>query len=207
MKPMTSAYQNEQSETLGRVFQMIRSLATDTRDRLLVQCDAYLRFRRDVDVFLSGSFSNICTRRCYENRRSACCSREGIITFFADMVINVLCSDGPDIDYLLSILAGEAKPGKCIYLGDDGCLWRVKPIVCQMFLCDRAKDQAFLEKPSLEKDWKALEARRKQFTWPDKPTLFDDLERHFIDAGYTSPLMYMHNSPGLLRLKRKAGLA
>lgn len=127
---MTSAYQNEQSETLGRLFQIIRSLDTDARDRLLGQCGAYLRFRRDVDVFLSGSFSDICTRRCYENRRSACCSREGIITFFADMVINVLCSDGSDIDDLLSILAGEAKPGKCIYLGDDGCLWRIKPIVC-----------------------------------------------------------------------------
>ncbi len=33
---------------------------------------------------------------------------------------------------------------------------------------------------------------------------FESLERYFIDAGYSSPLMYMHNSPGLLRVKKQA---
>jgi len=27
-----------------------------------------------------------------------------------------------------------------------------------------------------------------------------------MDAGYVSPLMYMHNSPGLLRIKKQASL-
>jgi hypothetical protein len=35
--------------------------------------------------------------------------------------------------------------------------------------------------------------------------LFDDLEAFFIDCGCTSPLMYLHNSPGLLRVKQKRG--
>jgi len=50
-----------------------------------------------------------------------------------------------------------------------------------------------------------LEAKRKRFTWPDQPVLFDDLESYFMKSGYRSPLMYLHNSPGLLRVKQKAG--
>lgn len=203
---MTSAYQIEQSETLSGVYRMIRDLVPSERYHLMNSCAEYLQFRRDVDLFLSRNFNDICTKNCYENRQSACCSREGIITFFADVVTNVLCSEALGMASLLSALEGEGKAGKCIYLGDDGCLWRLKPIVCQMFLCDRAKDQVFDEDPGCRMEWETLEGRRKGFTWPDKPVLFDDLERHFMDAGIESPLMYLHNSPGLLSLKRRAGL-
>ena len=41
-------------------------------------------------------------------------------------------------------------------------------------------------------------------TWPDRPVLFDELEKLFIKEGYDSPLMYCHKSPGLLRLKSKS---
>jgi len=37
-------------------------------------------------------------------------------------------------------------------------------------------------------------------------TLHDELENFFIEAGCNSPLMYLHRSPGLLRLKAKHGL-
>ena len=50
----------------------------------------------------------------------------------------------------------------------------------------------------------ALAQERKRFTWPDRPVLFDDLEQYFMDAGCTSPHMYLHNSPGLLRVKQMA---
>jgi hypothetical protein len=70
-----------------------------------------------------------------------------------------------------------------------------------MFLCDRAK-AAVLEGDRNRGDrWQELLLREKQFTWPDKPILFDDLEELFLQAGLKSPLMYCHLSPGLLRIK------
>ena len=73
-----------------------------------------------------------------------------------------------------------------------------------MFLCDRSKDQVFSKNPELKSEWELLEAKRKRYTWPDQPVLFDDLESYFMKSGYHSPLMYLHNSPGLLRVKQKA---
>ncbi len=93
---------------------------------------------------------------------------------------------------------------KCVYLSEKGCLWRLKPIVCQMYLCDRSKDQVFGQKSKLKYDWELLEQKRKLFTWPDRPVLFDDLESYFMKAGCRSPRMYLHNSPGLLRVKQRA---
>jgi len=81
-------------------------------------------------------------------------------------------------------------------------MWRVKPIVCEMFLCEQAKKEVFREKAWAEDAWEELKQRKKLYTWPDRPVLFDDLERYFMDAGYSSPLMYLHNSPGLLRVKQ-----
>jgi hypothetical protein len=43
--------------------------------------------------------------------------------------------------------------------------------------------------------------KEKQFTWPAKPILFDELEELFLQSGLQSPLMYCHLSPGLLRVK------
>jgi hypothetical protein len=39
---------------------------------------------------------------------------------------------------------------------------------------------------------------------PDRTVVFDTLAKVFIDAGYQTALMYFHNSPGLLRIKRMA---
>ncbi|MCD4764824.1 MAG: hypothetical protein K8R28_12490, partial [Desulfobacterales bacterium] len=75
----------------------------------------------------------------------------------------------------------------------------------EMFLCEPAKKKVFIEKPWVRDKWDEFNKRKKMFTWPDRPVLFDVLEKYFMDAGYSSSLMYMHNSPGLLRVKREQG--
>ena len=174
------------------------------RQKLESDVADYLGFREEAASFLATHFSGVCTQKCYKSRLSACCSREGIITFFADVVINALISQDSEIDFLLEILKKPNNGFKCIYLGEKGCLWRLKPIVCEMFLCEPAKKKVFIEKPWARDKWDELNKRKKMFTWPDRLVLFDILEKYFIDAGYSSSLMYMHNSPGLLRVKRRA---
>jgi hypothetical protein len=73
-----------------------------------------------------------------------------------------------------------------------------------MFLCDRAKETVLGKDKNLSDRWEALLQDEKQFTWPDKPILFDDLEELFLEAGLKSPLMYCHLSPGLLRVKAQS---
>ena len=96
----------------------------------------------------------------------------------------------------------ENKGDKCIYLGENGCMWVVKPIVCEMFFCNQAKKKIFETDSKIKEKWNELKKCQKNFTWPDKPVLFDKLEDYFMKAGLFSPLMYMHNSPGLLRVKK-----
>jgi len=85
-------------------------------------------------------------------------------------------------------------------------MWKIKPIVCGMFICDTAKKLALHGSPKLMREWDALKKKEKSFTWPDRPVLFDEIESYFITAGCSSPLMYMHNSPGLLRVKKRGGM-
>ena len=201
-----SDYQFEQLEALSLVRLHLKALSRAEKERLQALIAEYLEFRREVDRFLDAYFGRVCDRTCYQSRLSACCSREGIVTFFADVVINLLRSEESDVEALVKVLNAESAGFKCVYLGPAGCLWRVKPIVCQMFLCEPAQARVFSEHPEAEAEWRDLERRRKQFTWPDRPVLFDAIERYFIAAGCASPLMYLHQSPGLLRVKRKAGI-
>lgn len=201
-----SDYQLEQLEALSLVRQQLKTLLRGEKEKLRVLIAEYLEFRRRVDGFLEAYFGCVCDETCYRSRLSACCSREGIITFFADVVINLLLSEETEIDTLAHVLRTENTGFKCVYLGREGCLWRVKPIVCQMFLCEQAKIKVFSEHPEAEAAWLDLERQRKQFTWPDRSVLFDMIEAYFMAAGCTSPLMYLHTSPGLLRVKKKAGL-
>lgn len=198
-----NSYQKEQSESYAMVQRHLATLSASERQALDLQISDYLLFRDEVDIFLSEHFSNLCTKKCYQNKLSACCSREGIITFFGDMVVNTLVSQNEEIDALLTTLQKPNTGFKCIYLRDNGCMWRVKPIVCEMFLCEQAKKEVFGEKAWAEDAWNELKQRKKLYTWPDRPVLFDDLERYFMDAGYSSSLMYLHNSPGLLRVKQE----
>jgi hypothetical protein len=201
-----SDYQFEQLEALSRVRLHLKALSRVEIEKLRVLIGDYLEFRRRADRFLGTYFGTVCDKTCYRSRLSACCSREGIITFFADVVINLLMSEEKEVDALAKVLGTENTGFKCVYLGQDGCLWRIKPIVCQMFLCEPAKARVFDKHPEAEAEWLDLERRRRHFTWPDRPVLFDVLEKYFITAGCASSLMYLHNSPGLLRLKRKAGI-
>ena len=201
-----SPYQQEQHEAILLAAAHLDTLPPDRNEALKTASREYLMFRDDVDAFQSVYFATTCTQKCFQSSLSACCSREGIITFFADIVINALFSTSDERNLLLTVLQKPNTGPKCVYLGPQGCLWRIKPIVCQMFLCDAAMRRIFSEHPSAEPAWNDLKNREKQFTWPDKKILFDDLEAFFINAGYASSLMYLHNSPGLMRIKKRAGL-
>ena len=155
----------------------------------------YLRFREDVDVFQKRYLSEICSDKCFRNQASACCNREGIAAFFADVAINALCSKENDLDVIEHVLSYDSGGFKCVFLASQGCLWRLKPIVCEMFLCDHAKGALKKRGESLIHQWNHLRERERQFTWPDRPVLFDDLEIFF---------MYYHKGPGLLMIKAKS---
>ena len=199
-----SSYQQEQIDALEMVLEHLQSMSEEERLALTQSTAEYRLFRKNVDAFLSAHLSDVCTLKCYKNRLSACCSKEGIITFFADVVINTLVSTKEQIGLLARVLRKTNKGFKCIYLGSDGCLWQLKPIVCEMFICDAAQEHIFAAAPESREKWEEFKQLKKHFTWPDRPVLFDALEDIFIKAGYTSPLMYLHDSPGLLRVKQQA---
>lgn len=201
-----SPYQQEQLEANILAAAHLDTLAPERIGALKTATHEYRIFRNDVDAFLGTYFASTCTEKCFQSSLSACCSREGIITFFADIVINALFSTSDERNILLTALQKPNDGPKCIYLGPQGCLWRIKPVVCQMFLCDAAMHRIFSDTPSAESAWHVLKNREKLFTWPDKKVLFDDLEAFFINAGHSSSLMYLHNSPGLLLVKKRAGL-
>jgi hypothetical protein len=201
-----SPYQQEQIDALQMVLEHLQSLPEKDQQALADLMTEYLVFRQNVDEFLLENLSDVCTLKCYKNRLSACCSKEGIITFFADVVINALISSEEEIQSLSRVLEETNKGLKCIYLGPDGCLWHLKPIVCEMFICDDAREHIYNSTPEARKIWEEFKKLKKHFTWPDRPVLFDALEAVFLKAGYTSPLMYLHNSPGLLRVKKRSNL-
>jgi len=176
------------------------------RSALENEIEAYDRFRQTVDAFLQRHFSGVCTRLCYRSRTSACCSKDGIITFFADAVVNALHATPGQLDRMEAALRLTNNGHRCVYLSEDGCIWAVRPVVCAMFLCDRAMETVFEDSPQAEGRWKELRVQEKAFKWPDRPVLFDHLEKVFLDMGYRSSLMHLNLSPGLLMVKKKAGL-
>jgi len=197
-------YQKDQAESLAVVMRYLTALSGAEKTYLRSLVADYLSFRKSVETFLSEQFSAVCNQKCFQSRVSACCSRDGIITFFADHVVNALESDATALERLTAALYRPHKGVKCVYLAENGCLWRIKPVVCEMFLCDTAKEKVFTEKPTEQRRWEEFGEKKKQYTWPDRTILFDTLEKIFMDAGYNTPLMYLHNSPGLLRVKRMA---
>jgi len=70
-----------------------------------------------------------------------------------------------------------------------------------MFLCDEAERTSFSVNHNALKQWNEFKEIKKNYTWPDKPVLFEYLEMVFLEKGCKSPLMYIHYSPGLLRIK------
>ena len=201
-----STYKQEQLEALQMISSHLQSMPPPERRLLTDMTLDYRAYRQEVSAFLKTHLAGVCTHKCYQSRLSACCSKEGIITFFADVVINALVSSTDQIRALIHALQVPNTGYKCIYLGPDGCRWQLKPIVCEMFICETAQTQVFDPAPAIRQEWEALTLMKKQFTWPDRPVIFDTIETLFIRAGYSSPLMYMHNSPGLLRVKQRARL-
>lgn len=200
MAPL-SEYNQQQKDAILMVRQYLSFLPNSELRWLKQRIKSYLQFRKVVDSFQDEHFADICSEKCFTSRTSACCGREGIITFFADVVINVLLSTSKEIGTLLETLEGDTGGFNCVYLNESGCLWRCKPIVCEMFLCDHAKNSVLADNEGLASQWQGFRRRQLMYTWPTRPVLFDELEVLFLNAGFDSPLMYLHKSPGLLRLK------
>jgi hypothetical protein len=196
-----SEYNHDQWEALLMVHRHLGGLPALEIERLRTAVGPYLQFRSEVSRFQTEFLSDICTQACFTTRESACCNRNGIATFFADVVVNALSSSAEDLKVLRTALENDPGGFKCVYLGEKGCLWRLKPIVCEMFLCDRAKATVLGKDGELRNRWEVLLLKEKRFTWPDKPVLFDELEELFLQAGLKSSLMYFHLSPGLRRVK------
>jgi hypothetical protein len=202
---MVSKYNRDQLDALEIVKTFIKSISSLEQKAIKNKIKPYLEFRSKVSSFHDENLSNICTAKCFLSGESACCNREGIATFFSDFVINIFYSDPDDLNYMEKRLL-EKGNYKCVYLAENGCLWKYKPIICEMFLCEYAKMNLSLKGESVLKKWNQLKKEEKDFTWPDKPVLFDELEDIFIKKGFDSPLMYFHKSPGLLRVKSEAGI-
>lgn len=199
-----SEYNQQQIEAFMMVRQYLEGLSRSRIGQTKRRIRNYMQFRADVADFQALHFSEICTYKCFTSQISACCGREGIATFFADVVINVLLSSEGEIDAVLQALFTDRGGFKCVYMTEDGCVWRLKPIVCEMFLCRHAKETVFNTNHVIRTRWENLRRRERRYTWPSSPVLFDELEELFIRAGYDSPLMYLHHSPGLLRVKERS---
>ena len=199
-----SRYNREHLETFRAVREHIARMRPVDRRDLLGRITPYLAFRHEVAAFQEAHFSEVCTLKCFQDRTSACCGREGIAAFFADVVVTTLLAPPEETTALMHALENTREGSQCVYLGDRGCLWRVKPVVCEMFLCNHALKTVLNPDPALKAQWEAFRNREREFTWPDRPVLFDDLEALFLERGCDSPLMYFHKGPGLLRVKEKA---
>lgn len=200
-----NAYQAEQLEAYDAAVDYLAGLERAQRMSLKQLIGDYLLFRERAANFLHRHFQEICTTQCYQNQRSACCTKDGILVFFADVLINTLVSTDEEIQSLMEILRQPNPGSKCVYLGPAGCRWKLKPKVCELFLCDRAEELAFLTNPVAKKAWEEIRKTEKRYTWPDRPVLFESLEAMVMAQGLRSSLMHMHNSPGLRMVRMRAG--
>jgi hypothetical protein len=201
-----NAYQKEQWEGYSQIFNQLKRMSPNDRTHLKNSTQTYIRFRQDLDRFQSQYFAMHCTQSCFQSSISACCSKDGIITFWADLVINAVHSNRIQMNQLMNAIEHPHQPTKCIYLQPRGCVWHIRPLVCAMFLCDSAAESVFTVKPKASGQWQQLKEKGRGFRWPDRTVLFDTIEQSFIALGCRSPLMYLNSSPGLLRVKQKAGL-
>ena len=201
-----NAYQKEHFDACNLVMNYLSARPTAERRYLIDLTADYVDFRRRVDAFQQAHVGELCTGKCFQNSLSACCSRDSIVVYFADVVVNCLYSSEAEINDIISLLKVRNEGHRCVYLSQSGCRWRISPIVCAMFLCDEAKAVLSNESSRNAAQWQALETERKRYTWPDRPVVFDALEARFIDAGLSSSLMHLNSSPGLLAVKHKAGL-
>lgn len=194
-------WQKEQYESLLLVRQSLETHSSTLLKPLQLSIHEYIEYRHEIDVFLTSHFSQVCTESCYNTAKSACCGKDGILIFFAEVVINAAISDTNALQRLENGISQPNSGSKCDFLGRRGCRWKLRPLVCALFLCNEAEKAVFGGAPVIEKVWERLKKKAKAFKWPDREVLFDEIEKIYITNGYDSPLMYCHKSPGLLRVK------
>jgi len=199
-------YQQEQWDALRTAVEQLGLLSAGQHQALIQEMAPYLAFRKEVDRFQAVHFGEHCTRSCYSNQRSACCSKDGIIAFWADVVINVCCSSKASLEKLFESLHAPFNNHKCTYLRADGCCWQIRPLMCAMFLCEPLQRKVFATDETCKNRWDQLKKQAKAFRWPEGPVLFDRLETFFMDRGCRSSLMFINTSPALLHVKRQAQL-
>ncbi len=199
-------YQREQLDAWRQIEQALRQMSTREKQAIGKEAADYLNFRKEVENFINQYFNKYCTIYCYQNNRSACCGKDSILTFWADLVINAVNIDDQTLKAMMNAIQRPVYTDKCIYLSRQGCCWHIRPLVCLMFLCNAVQQEVFSKDPDAGRQWEALCRRARSFRWPDRSVLFDRLEARFLAMDCFSPLMYLHTSPGLLRVKKKAGM-
>lgn len=202
-----SQYNRDQLVGFEVIAKIVRQLSVAEIAQLKRELEPYCEFRRALAEFFRVYFEPTCIDSCFKTNLSACCGFESIIIFFSDQVINTLISEPNDIAAILHTLQRPNNSRHCVYLGTDGCLWKMSPIACAMFFCTNAKARVFSAFSQAQETWEALQRQEKEFTLPTKPVLFDQLEAYFIERGAAAPNLYYHHSPGLLRLKTAAKAA
>lgn len=199
MSPDT--YNTEHREALAAVLAGLTRMGGEKVSALKSLVSGYLDFRKESAAFQEREYSSLCHAHCFSRGSADCCGKNAIAVFFADMVVNSLVAGPRGAKRLLRAL--QREPGdSCVYLSGGGCLFALKPIACEMFVCHRIREELLDANPALAAGWEELRAEEKRFTWPAEPVLFDTLEALFIEAGFSAPLMYCHTSPGLLKLKK-----
>lgn len=201
-----SDYNRDQRLSIQAIREAFGKLTSSRVQHLRESIQPYLHFRQAIEDYQRTYFGALCRKICFETQVSACCGFESIITFFADQVINFLVTPPEEIAALSAVLERPNTTKKCVYLGKNGCIWRVRPISCAMFLCESVKKTVFEQQPEVESLWNDFQKQEKEFNWPTKPVLFDQLEKEFMKLGVDSPHLYFHRSPGLLRIKAQARL-
>jgi len=205
--PVSGDYNRDQWNTIRGIGTILRQLPPEEIRRLEAEIRPYLLFREELEEFQTRYFGKRCRESCFETRLSACCGFESILTFFADHVVHFLVTGVEEESRLLVPLERPNRTSRCVYLGPEGCLWKIRPLSCAMFLCESAKKEVFARHGEAEEAWKGFLAREKDYTWPSRPVLFDEMEAYFIHRGVQSVHLYFHSSPGLLRVKAQAGLS
>ncbi len=205
IKTELSNYNKQHLESQIKALDAFNKLSENEICRLKWLSLAYIKFRRELDSFTKGLFYNYCNHACFKNRQSKCCGFESIMTFFADEILNIIWGGPEKAETLIKVLEQPNESNHCVYLGEDGCLWYLKPLSCAMFFCEDAKKHVFARNLNAEKLWTVFTKCEKNFTWPDKPVLFDIVEKFFIiKKGVFTPHMYFHLSPGLLKVKKES---
>ncbi len=203
---MYGDYNRDQWQSFEAVRRVLEALSGEERALLEGMIRPYMDFRNRLDAFTHRRFESFCRKTCFDEGPAACCGFESIFTFFADQVVTLLHSNSEALRAIFRVLERPNRNRHCVYLGKAGCLWKVRPIGCALFFCDQAKAAVFERRPEALSDWESFRREEKEYTWPSKPVLFDELETFFMLRGADSPHLYFHRSPGLLRVKKRAGL-